>query len=369
MMATTDVSVVENSFASSDYSLLGAFSHPLPIEIVISTIVWLMCFLAVFGNILIFVVILRDKQLRSNVANMYILNLASADLCVGINSLTMNNIWRYTGNWPFQRAVCTFWTVVDYSACMQAAFAVTLISLDRYLLVTKYLQYRKYQSRVMAGGLITFTWTVALVFYAIPILGNELWPNAKAYGVVSYSVTCDFGTLYILPYNIAQIAIGFAVPAVILTYLNVKVYSNILQRSKGLVRVAVAPAQPSATTEGGNDPALQHGPNADSKVNAEPVAWNTKRTYKKHRKAAITLALIVGMFSICWTPYYVLQLLFVVDKIKFSWLLWNGVYYTVWVNSAINPFIYAATSPRIRRGIIKIICFWNTRLLRKIRPL
>ncbi|XP_038071787.1 histamine H3 receptor-like [Patiria miniata] len=361
-MATTDASVVEDNLTSSysDYSLLGAFSHPLHIEIAISTIVWLMCFLAVFGNILIFVVILKDKQLRSNVANMYILNLASADLCVGINSLTMNNIWRYTGNWPFQRAVCTFWTVLDYSACMQGAFAVTLISLDRYFMVTKFLEYRKYQSKKLACGLITGTWTLALLVNALPILGNDLWPNARAFGKVNHSVICDFGVLNILSFNIAQIVVGFFAPAIILACFNFKVYANILKRSKGLVRTAVSPMQLNTA----HPPAE---PSANTNSSANITSRDTKRTYKKHRKAAARLALIVGMFSICWIPYYVLQFLFIVDKIKFSWLLWNGVYYTVWVNSAINPFIYAATCSKIRRRLVEALCFWNHRILRRTR--
>ncbi|XP_038072977.1 octopamine receptor-like [Patiria miniata] len=322
-----------------------------------------MCFLAVFGNILIFVVILKDKQLRSNVANMYILNLASADLCVGIISLTIKNIWRYTGNWPFQRAVCTFWTVVDYSACMQGVFAVTLISLDRYFMVTKFLNYRKYNSRKLACGLITGTWTLALLFNAFPVLGNELWPNAGDVGI-NYSVNCDFGVLRILSYNIAQIVIGFLAPAIILAYLNFKVYANILKRSKGLVRTEVSPMQLDTI-----HPPAEPGAKKDSHVNSTHRSQDTKRSYKTHRKAAITLALIVGVFSICGIPYYVLQFMFIAKGVYFSWLLGNGANYSLWVNSAINPFIYAATSPRIRRGIIKIICFWNHRLRRKIRPL
>ncbi|XP_038072976.1 histamine H3 receptor-like [Patiria miniata] len=364
-MATTVPSfVVDNVTSSSDYSLLGAFSHPLLIEIVISTIVWLMCILAVFGNILIFVVILKDKQLRSNVANMYILNLASADLCVGINSLTIKNIWRYTGNWPFQRGVCTFWTVVDYSACMQGAFAVTLISLDRYFMVTKFLEYRKYNSRRLACGLITVTWTLALLVNAFPVLGNELWPTTTDFGMINYSVTCDFSVLHIISFNIAQIVVGFFAPAIILAYLNFKVYANILKRSKSLVRTEVSPMQLDTI-----HPPAEPGAKKDSHVNSTHRSQDTKRSYKTHRKAAITLALIVGVFFICWSPYYVLQFLLVTKVIDVSWLLWNGVYYTVWVNSAINPFIYAATNPRIRRGTIKVICYWNHRLRRKIRPL
>ncbi|XP_038072997.1 D(1A) dopamine receptor-like [Patiria miniata] len=299
-MAPTDASIIEDNSmsSSSDYSLLGEFSHPLSIEIIISTIVWLMCFLAVFGNILIFVVILKDKQLRSNVANMYILNLASADLCVGINSLTVSNIWRYTGNWPFQRAVCTFWTVVDYSACMQGAFAVTLISLDRYFMVTTFLEYRKYTSKKLACCLITGTWTLALLFNAFPVLGNERWSNARGFGKVDYSVTCDFGVLYTLSFNIARIVVGFVAPAIILAYLNFKVYANILKRSKGLVRTAVSPMQLD-TIHPPAEPGAKNEPHVHS---TDQSSQDTKRSYKNSRKSAITLALIVGVFSTCWIP-------------------------------------------------------------------
>ncbi|XP_033638885.1 muscarinic acetylcholine receptor M5-like [Asterias rubens] len=363
MENNTEFIVEESSYV---YDLLGEFSHPLPIELVISTLVWLIWLLSAAGNILVFIVILGDKQLRSNVANHYILNLSSADLCVGLNSLIFNNLWRYFGNWPFGRAVCTFWTILDYAACMQSAFAIVLISMDRYFLVTKFLKYQKYQSRVLSGVLIGGTWSVSLLFFAVPVLGNGLWAQSK--DVVIYSVTCDFGVLYIFHYNILQILVGFVTPAIFLAFFNINVYANILKRSKTLVRTVTDATSHNAPI----DPAMP-----SSLIQVEPKVptgqinrnLDTRKSYKKHRKAAITLAIIVGMFSLSWVPYYVVQLLFIVKKPNFTWLLWNSVYYTVWVNSAINPFIYAATSPRIRKGFIKVLCFWNRRLMRKIHPI
>jgi len=61
-----------------------------------------------------------------------------------------------------------------------------------------------------------------------------------------------------------------------------------------------------------------------------------------------------GGFILCWLPFFILYLLmpFIehnkVDKVIMNYFMWLG-----WINSAINPFIYAFYSPDFR------IAFWR----------
>ncbi|KDR18992.1 probable G-protein coupled receptor No18 isoform X3 [Zootermopsis nevadensis] len=74
-------------------------------------------------------------------------------------------------------------------------------------------------------------------------------------------------------------------------------------------------------------------------------------SFRRESKTAQTLSIVVGGFVACWLPFFIMYLLtpFVdIQPMLMSFLMWLG-----WINSAINPFIYAFYSPDFR------IAFWR----------
>lgn len=72
--------------------------------------------------------------------------------------------------------------------------------------------------------------------------------------------------------------------------------------------------------------------------------------------AAKTLAIIVGLFILCWLPFFTLYLIRpfcedCINQILFSVVFWIG-----YCNSAINPMIYALFSKDFRFAFKQIIC-------------
>lgn len=72
--------------------------------------------------------------------------------------------------------------------------------------------------------------------------------------------------------------------------------------------------------------------------------------------AAKTLAIIVGLFILCWLPFFTLYLISpfctdCINPILFSVVFWIG-----YCNSAINPMIYALFSKDFRFAFKRIIC-------------
>ncbi|KAL7022156.1 hypothetical protein ACKWTF_012160 [Chironomus riparius] len=85
---------------------------------------------------------------------------------------------------------------------------------------------------------------------------------------------------------------------------------------------------------------------------------NIKAQVKKFRMEtkAKTLAIIVGLFVVCWLPFFTLYLIRpfcenCINQILFSVVFWIG-----YCNSAINPMIYALFSKDFRFAFKRIIC-------------
>ncbi|CAH1112529.1 unnamed protein product [Psylliodes chrysocephalus] len=87
-------------------------------------------------------------------------------------------------------------------------------------------------------------------------------------------------------------------------------------------------------------------------LNYEPASRVS--SFRRETKTAQTLSIVIGGFIACWLPFFIFYLLtpFIntneINKLIMSYLTWLG-----WINSAINPFIYAFYSPDFR------LAFWR----------
>ncbi|XP_049957915.1 octopamine receptor-like [Schistocerca serialis cubense] len=97
--------------------------------------------------------------------------------------------------------------------------------------------------------------------------------------------------------------------------------------------------------------ALQAGlPHVSSRVSS----------FRRESKTAQTLSIVVGGFIACWLPFFICYILLPWVHIApplMIFLTWLG-----WINSAINPFIYAFYSPDFR------IAFWRLTLRHCSKP-
>ena len=79
---------------------------------------------------------------------------------------------------------------------------------------------------------------------------------------------------------------------------------------------------------------------------------------QKGRKAAITLTILVVVYLLCWTPYHVVLLIETLNSDAKSDAVAEPlsafVEYLLWLNSAINPFLYVCTNRLFRKELYKM---------------
>ncbi|XP_019122893.2 trace amine-associated receptor 1 [Larimichthys crocea] len=252
--------------------------------------------LIMFGNLLVIISIIYFKQLHTP-TNYLILSLAVADLLVGLLVLPFSTILAVSSCWDLEYLLCKVRTTFDIFLCTSSIWNLCFISVDRYYAVCQPLRYRaKINVRVVVI-MILMSWIFsALNGINITILGV----NQEQYKI------CVF--YYTLSSAVMGIVSAFYLPAITISTIYLKI-----------LMVAQKQAHSIQNT----------------------TCQSTKCENKRERKATKTLAIVVGVFLICWTPYFLCMTINPFSNHTIPVAVIAAFKGFGWSNSMLNPFIYA----------------------------
>lgn len=384
---TQNASSSDSSSDSLSYDYVYVYPYSKTWLAIVPLIVSLIIAVTIIGNVMVILAYVRDRRIRANVASLFILNLAITDVVVGTFMWPISLSWLIKDDWVHGEIFCKVWLIVDYTVTMVSALTLVMISWDRYCLLTMGMRYSTFQTKKRIGVIIFMTWTVVFAWYSFLAFA---WSPITGEYPVDYTWDCELEFTSSLATTLVANAFEFFIPFTALIILNIAVYSNIKQRSRGIVGqspqdlpLTKSTARSLEVTENSQDPGPSCPPGegavkeqanrgasslpavetvvesnrpqpdgnlpSDSEVPKEKKT--DRQTFARHRKAAVVLGILVGFFLICWVPIQVTSVMFAICGYNcVSYLNWEVTNCLVWSNSMINPFIYAATNIHFRRN-------------------
>ena len=264
---------------------------------------------------------------------------------------------------------CDVWHSFDVSGSTASILHLCVISLDRYWAITDPMTYPAKMTDTKSGVLICLVWVCssAISFPAIA------WWRATATGPPppwQCPFTDDIG------YLIFSSTVSFYGPLTVMVFTYVRVYKAAVEHTKSLKlgakqlgnsvlgngTVTLRMHRGGGGGGGGSatsstKPETHHREEASPSLRIRGLVVNQNFNFSrklakfaKEKKAAKTLGTVMGIFIICWFPFFLVNVVsgilsdVTIPEIVFQVVTWLG-----WLNSSMNPFIYACCSKDFRR--------------------
>ncbi|CAJ1071238.1 adenosine receptor A2a-like [Xyrichtys novacula] len=294
--------------------------------------------LAVAGNVLVCWAVFVNSNLQS-ITNFFVVSLAVADVAVGLLAI------------PFAISISTGFCSNFYGCLFIACFVLILtqssifsllaIAVDRYIAINNPLRYNSVVTGRRAKGIITLCWFLSVGIGLTPMLGWNRGLNAttttNSYHCPEGLTVCLFEEVVNMDYMIYFNFFGCVlVPlmAMLVIYIHIFMAARRQLRLMGL-KVANVPAPGEMTSSSGT----------------------SRSTLQKEVHAAKSLAIIVGLFALCWLPLHIINCFNHLCKDCKRSHLWvtNIAIILSHANSVVNPFIYAYRIREFRQTFRRIL--------------
>ncbi|XP_060096586.1 5-hydroxytryptamine receptor 4 isoform X1 [Heteronotia binoei] len=318
-------------------------------RIALLTFISAVILMAILGNLLVMVAVCRDRQLRKIKTNYFIVSLAFADLLVSVLVMPFGAIELVQDNWIYGKMFCLVRTSLDVLLTTASILHLCCISLDRYYAICcQPLVYRNKMTPMRIALMLGGCWVIPMFISFLPIMqgwnsiGIADLIQKRQFNKVSNSTYCIF--MVNKPYAITCSVVAFYIPFLLMVLAYYRIYITAKEHAHqiGILQRAGAP------TDG-----RPHHPDQQS----------THRM-KTETKAAKTLCIIMGCFCLCWAPFFITNIIDPFINYTVPGQLWTAFLWLGYINSGLNPFLYAFLNKSFRRAFLIILCCGDERYRR-----
>ncbi|XP_062857136.1 trace amine-associated receptor 13c-like [Trichomycterus rosablanca] len=262
------------------------------------------------GNLLVIISVFHFKKLHTP-TNMLVLSLAISDFLIGALVMPQLLIWTIESCWIIGQRFCISFSLSTTFLTSISIYNVVLIAVDRYFALSNPFLYMNKVSVMRINVVIVINWCVLMVYSFVLLYFN---------GNVTNWTKCPETCLIIMNevWSVIDLVLMFISPCSVIIIL----YSGVFVIAK---KHATAIRELSKQTR--------------SQTHTESM--------KSERKAAKVLGILVSVFMACLLPYFIYSFVGEAQYVQKSIII-------IYLNSTINPVIYALFYPWFRR-CIKII--------------
>ncbi|XP_029195104.2 dopamine receptor 2-like [Acropora millepora] len=338
---------VSNSTAMLPTDIDGVCQQATKPEFIVYSVFLVLIMLAtLFGNVLVITAVYHFHRLR-RMTNFFIISLAVSDLLVALGHLPLridqsvhNNNWCFDKT-PNDVTTCAYWIVMDTVFSCASICNLVVISIDRFLAITKPFEYQNRMTKRVGFSLIAFVWVYALLWGVLSLVdwtrGDPNATDRHIFVIVKNQTNERACGKNDKVYYTTAMAVALFLPLLIVIATYACVFRVAFTQAK-----AVALLDP---TKG-------------------------KRHILRELKATKTIAVVIGVFIVCWLPGFILIVLSFWCQDCFKPLLDNKnlslsiriifVFILPVINSSLNPVIYTVFNQEFRMAFSRMLCRGRT---------
>ncbi|XP_070182338.1 D(2) dopamine receptor A-like [Littorina saxatilis] len=172
------------------------------------------------GNAASIYIIAKSPSLRQHTYYWLVLNLAVLDLMNSLFVVPINIVWEFYGYWPFSQTLCDLEIFCDLGFSTVAAYSTVLLSLDKYLYITKPFFYHSHVGPRSTLVSILLTWLVWITYSAASVFG-KLARSTKEYKYDFPLDNCNFVLRH--AFAITSFILVFFIPLIILIFTSSRI--------------------------------------------------------------------------------------------------------------------------------------------------
>ncbi|XP_051780158.1 trace amine-associated receptor 13c-like [Erpetoichthys calabaricus] len=305
---------------SSGNSSFPKRSQPAAVYVLLYFFSAFLVILTVCGNLLVIISISHFRQLHTP-TNILILSLAVADLLLGIFGIPFAMIKIIENCWYFGEILCLVYKLVAFFLTSVSISNLVFIAVDRYIALCDPLRYTSIITVYFVSIFIALGWAFSLVYNVIIISMNRIDSSEGQDG-------CQHDCFVILSetFIMVDLIITFILPFSVMIILYFKIFT-VAKKHAQLISSAVQ------NCKGGKN----------------------KISKTSERKAAKKLGIVIGIFLLCWVPYYLCGIIDSYLHVTAPPLAKNIFISLAYINSSINPIIYALVYPWFQKSVRLII--------------
>ncbi|NXF08753.1 NPBW1 protein, partial [Smithornis capensis] len=275
------------------------------------------CVVGLTSNTAVIYVILKAPKMKT-VTNIFILNLAIADELFTL-VLPINIADYLLLQWPFGEFMCKLIISIDQYNIFSSIYFLTVMSIDRYLVVvattkSRKMSYHTYRAAKIVSLCFWFFVTVIILPFTVFAKIHKEQGHSQCVFVFPQPESAWWKGS-----QIYTLILGFVIPVSTICTL----YTTMLCR-------------------------LRH----------RQLHCNAKALDKAKKKVTLMVVIILAVCLFCWTPYHLSTVVALVTDIPQTPLIIGISYFITslsYANSCFNPFLYAFLDDSFRRSFRKLI--------------